>query len=195
MKEYSAFYQEIFCKIATFKPLEKQWIGFQTILKRREVLWFSVVKQTREMYDFRNDNTSEVATKLYVKLQRSQVLEQHKIVATLLAAPLSAIDNDEKSALIKAISWCLRNDMFPCRDEEMAVQRLLNIGSSPNPLVISHAGKFFSEKELYSENGKKKSFWVPYSELSEKLCHAVKGPRKVDKVYFPTEADMLFKSV
>jgi len=43
LKECFAFYQEIFCKIVTFKLLEKQWIEFQTILKRREVLWFSVL--------------------------------------------------------------------------------------------------------------------------------------------------------
>jgi len=46
LKECFAFYQEIFCKIVTFKLLEKQWIEFQTILKRREVLWFSVLKSS-----------------------------------------------------------------------------------------------------------------------------------------------------
>jgi len=51
LKECFAFYQEIFCKIVTFKLLEKQWIEFQTILKRREVLWFSVVNEViRDWY-------------------------------------------------------------------------------------------------------------------------------------------------
>src|SRR3989344_5988712 len=34
----------MFYRIVILNLLEKLWIGFQTTLKRREVLWFSVVK-------------------------------------------------------------------------------------------------------------------------------------------------------
>lgn len=173
------------------------WDGvskYESSKYRYEQGYNPIIKAARGIYSFREDYISNIATKLYAQLQKKSFPEEHKIVAALLAAPFSAIENHEKKKTVDAIKWALDENMFPDHYEWGAMLKLAKaITSYSEPLIVSHAGKYFSEKVLWHDDGSEEGIWRSFSELERTLVHPIKGSKKVEKVYFPTREDINFE--
>ena len=168
-------------------------------------------------YGFRRyEGLSKKATEKYRELQESDKEENQKIVASLLGAPLLAIDSDEIPKVIESLFrvkskiphsderiWLDRliEDIYgismnsPCdkygiwKNKTYSLKRLKRKAKSKEcpTFVLSHVGKTASEEVLWRDNGTREGIWIPYKEVSKKLPHAVKGPRKIPKIYYPYE--------
>lgn len=125
---------------------------------------------------------SKEATQIYKKFQEdSSIPEDYKIIAALLASPMSKISPKDREIVVKNLREIAL--LMPHSRETHALYNLADKISDTNTsvegLVLSFKGKYGTEHNLWKDNKTKEGIWFPYSEIEKKLFNPIIKPRNI----------------
>lgn len=155
---------------------------------------YNFVYRSKEFADsrsLRNDTVSKIVTAHYKIFQESDEPESLKVVARLLAAPLSIIHRQNKEQIIEFL--VVAASMMPYLTETSVLSNMRSIISNTdaNIMIVSHMGKSFAEKILWKDDNTEPGIWLDIDLIQDKFADPLDCRQEIKKIFYPTKEDFI----